>query len=93
MENTAKVSETPSFHRTSPGSQVRQAAQNLEAAFIAEMLKSAGLGQSRSEFGGGSGEDQFTSFLVRAQADSIAKAGGLGLSEMFIKSLMENGND
>lgn len=69
---------------------LHEAAQKLETAFLAEMLKSAGLGQSRSSFGGGSGEEQFSSFLVHAQAEAMTKAGGLGLSEMFLKSLMEN---
>lgn len=33
--------------------QLMQAAQDLEAGFIAEMLKSAGFGESRDSFGGG----------------------------------------
>ena len=32
---------------------LRAAAQKLEAAFLAEMLKSAGFGESRDSFGGG----------------------------------------
>ena len=66
-----------------------KAAQELEASFLAEMLKSAGLGQARSSFGGGAGEDQFASFLVQQQAQQMAKAGGIGLSEILFNAMME----
>lgn len=72
---------------------LRQAAQDLESTFLAEMLKSAGLGKSRESMGGGAGEDQFSSFLVRAQAEQMTKAGGIGLAEMFFNALKETRND
>ena len=72
---------------------IRHAAMQLEASFLTEMLKSAGLGKSVSSFGGGAGEDQFGTFLVRAQADEIARAGGIGLAETFFQALMEAEND
>jgi|28_taG_2_1085356.scaffolds.fasta_scaffold00060_9 Rod binding domain-containing protein len=72
---------------------LRKAAMDLEASFLAEMLKSAGLGESREGFGGGAGEDQFSSFLVRAQAEQIAKAGGIGLAESLYHALKEAQND
>lgn len=65
------------------------AAQKLEATFLAEMLKSAGLGQSSESFGGGAGEDQFASFLVQEQALQMVKAGGIGLSESIYETLKE----
>ncbi len=71
---------------------LREAAQKLEAAFLAEMLKSAGLGQSRQSFGGGAGEDQFASFLVQEQAMMMVRAGGIGLSESLFESLKEQEN-
>ena len=37
---------------------LRNAAMALEASFLTEMLRSAGLGKSRDTFGGGVGEDQ-----------------------------------
>ncbi len=69
---------------------LRKAAIDLEASFLAEMLKSAGLGESREGFGGGAGEDQFSSFLVRAQAEQIAKAGGIGLAESLYHAMKES---
>ena len=68
---------------------MRAAAEQLEATFLAEMLKSAGLGETGGDFSGGHGEDQFSSLMVRAQADQIARAGGLGLAEMFFNAMVE----
>nr|WP_245709769.1 rod-binding protein [Ruegeria halocynthiae] len=69
---------------------LKAASVELEAAFMAEMLKSAGLGQARSSFGGGAGEDQFASFLVQQQAQQMARAGGIGLSEILFNAMMES---
>ncbi|WP_420861720.1 rod-binding protein [Algirhabdus cladophorae] len=68
---------------------LKEKALALEANFLAEMLKSAGFGKARDAFGGGAGEDQFGSFLRQAQADELARSGGLGLAESIYKSLVE----
>lgn len=70
-----------------------KAAQKLETGFLAEMLKAAGLGKSRQGFGGGTGEEQFSSFLVQEQAKAIVNAGGVGLSEMIFTTLKDRHND
>ena len=73
---------------------MRDAAIKLEASFLTEMLKSAGLGKSREGLGGGgSGEEQFSSFLIRAQAEQITEAGGIGLAESLYNALKESQND
>jgi len=69
--------------------ELREAANKLEATFLAEMLKAAGLGKSRDSFGGGAGEDQFSSFLVQEQATAMVEAGGIGLAESIFNSLKE----
>ena len=68
-------------------SKMREAAENLEATFLSEMLKSAGLGASRSTFGGGIGEGQFSSFLREAQAKDLVKASGIGLAEALFEAM------
>ncbi|WP_254447316.1 rod-binding protein [Ruegeria sp. HKCCA5426] len=68
---------------------LKTAAVELEATFLAEMLKSAGLGKGRQSFGGGAGEDQFSTLLVQQQAHQLAKAGGVGLQDVLFQSLME----
>jgi len=68
------------------------AADKLEAGFLAEMLKSAGVGKSRESFGGGVGEDQFASFMVEEQARMMVAAGGIGLSEQLFEALKVRSN-
>lgn len=69
---------------------LKSAAVELEATFLAEMLKSAGLGQTRASFGGGAGEDQFGSMLVQYQARQMAQAGGIGLAEALFQAMTED---
>lgn len=65
---------------------LRQKAEELEAGFLAEMLSYTGLNDT-SDFAGGSGEDQFASFLGAEQAKAMVKAGGIGLAETIFKAL------
>lgn len=71
----------------------REAAVKLEASFLSEMLKAAGFGQPGGGFGGGVGEEQFVSFQRDAIALGMARAGGLGLAEMFFRSMTESRDD
>lgn len=64
-------------------------AQELEAAFLSEMLSHAGLGQTSESFGGGAGEAQFASFLRGEQARILAEKGGLGLAQSIFESLVK----
>lgn len=66
---------------------LRARAVELEAAFLAEMLGHAGLGGAEGPFSGGTGEDQFASFLRQEQAGAIARAGGIGLAESIFRAL------
>ena len=78
----------PSTH--DPHAQLREVAQDLEAAFLAEMLKHAGFGEPRDDdsFGGGIGEEQFSSMLRDHHASAISSRGGLGLAEQIFTSLV-----
>lgn len=69
--------------------QLRQAAEALEARFLAEMLASAGLGETPDAFGGGAGEDQFASLMREEQAKAMVKSGGIGLAESIFEALKE----
>lgn len=66
---------------------LRQAAQDLEASFLAEMLKPMGADSARTSFGGGAGEEQFSTFLQQEQARGMVRAGGIGLAESIFTSL------
>ncbi|MDJ1008285.1 MAG: rod-binding protein [Paracoccaceae bacterium] len=71
---------------------LREAAEKLEAAFLAEMLRASDFGETPSAFGGGPGEDQFTSFLRSATAEAMVEAGGVGLAEHFFNTLAGGAN-
>lgn len=73
---------------TEQHSALRAAAEELEAAFIAEMLKQAKFGEARGAFGGGPGEEQFASFLRSEHADAIVSRGGFGLAESIFNALV-----
>lgn len=62
-------------------------AQELEATFLAEMLRHAGLGETESPFSGGIGEEQFASFLRHEQAMAMARSGGIGLAETLFHAM------
>lgn len=68
------------------------AAKELEASFLSEMLKSAGIGKTPDSFGGGIGEDQFASFLRQEQARSMVDSGGIGLAQSLFEALKEQSN-
>lgn len=98
MDPTA-VSPATSIQQTPPRPpqaerpDLRAAAQQLEAAFLSEMLGAAGFGAARDAFGGGAGEEQFASILRRAQADGIVQAGGLGLAKSIYAALLERSDE
>lgn len=76
----------------SADSALRDAANRLEATFLSEMLKSAGLDAMEGAFGGGIGEDQFASYLRDAQANEMVKAGGIGLAESIYNAMRARAN-
>jgi Rod binding domain-containing protein len=69
--------------------EVRRAAEEFEAVFLSEMLApmfealdTDGLG------GGGTGEQIFRPMLVERYAESIARAGGVGIADSIVRELM-----
>lgn len=52
----------------------------LEQAFLEEMLKYAGPKPAQGAFGGGIGEDQFSSFLAQEYATILAESLDFGLA-------------
>lgn len=62
--------------------------QSLEATFLSEMLSKGGLGKRSDSFGGGIGEEQFSSFLNQQRANAMVEKGVIGLAESIYKSLI-----
>jgi Rod binding domain-containing protein len=90
--DTAPIRPPPSLPPAERGQLLAQA-QELEAAFLAEMLAHTGLGETSESFGGGAGEGQFASFLRQEQARAMVDGGGIGLAELIFNSLVEAGDD
>jgi Rod binding domain-containing protein len=69
-----------------------KAAQEFEAVFLRQLMKPL---EKAGETGKGSsvtsGSSVYGSMMVGAVADSAAAGGGIGLSEMILKSLMDAG--
>ncbi|MFQ5624012.1 MAG: flagellar biosynthesis protein FlgJ [Paracoccaceae bacterium] len=64
-----------------------QAAKEFEAVFLAQMLQAAGLGEGRSAFGGGAGEEAFSGLLAARQARIFVERGGIGLARRLYAEL------
>lgn len=73
-----QMADSPPVARES----LRQSALAFEAAFLAEMLKSAGVGRIP-----GQEDDPFASFLTEAHARAMAERGGLGLASRIEAAL------
>lgn len=87
MTEITAATAQPRIPAGSTDQALRNAAEEMEAQFLAEMLKSAGLGEARDSFGGGIGEEQFASFLRREQAEDMVRGGGIGLAESIFNAL------
>ncbi|OUD09753.1 hypothetical protein BVC71_07955 [Marivivens niveibacter] len=64
-------------------SPIRSAAEKIETAFLSQMLKHSGVGET------GNSGDQFLTFMHEAQARAIVKSGGIGLTESLFHALAE----
>jgi peptidoglycan hydrolase FlgJ len=71
-------------------SALMEQARALEASFLSEMLSYTGLGAAQEEFGGGIGEEQFSSFLRQEQANLMVARGGIGLAEQLFNAMTRN---
>lgn len=87
LPSAASAQTTAAPPPLASGRALRASAQNLEASFLAEMLKSAGFFKPIESMGGGEGEAQFTSFLADAQAKAMVARGGLGLTDSIEQAL------
>jgi len=72
-------------HCTPSRARLWKSAQQLESAFLSEMIGQIGLGGPDGSRGEGSG--QFDSFLHAAYADRLVQKGGIGLAQMIFTSL------
>lgn len=72
--------------------ELRQAAEDFEAAFISQMLKFSGLGEALTK-GGGEDVSAFTDFYIENYAEKIVEKGGFGLADKFYDKLAAKQGD
>ncbi len=70
--------------------ELRQAAQDFEAAYISQMLTFSGLDKALMA-GGGEEVSAFTSFYIENFAEQIAEKGGFGLAQDFYDRMIKLG--
>lgn len=69
---------------------IRQAAQEFEATFLAQMLQPMFQGLSTDgPFGGGQAEGVFRGFLIDEVARSMARGGGIGVAPVVGAELLK----
>jgi peptidoglycan hydrolase FlgJ len=69
--------------------EARRAAEEFEAVFLAEMLAPMFDGLNTDGLGGGGmGEQIFRPMLVERYAESITRAGGVGIADSIVRELM-----
>ncbi len=77
----------PAASQATAESPLRRQAEAFETVFLAEMLRSGGLGRMGTGLEGGLQESPFEVFWNEALAKALMAAGGLGLSERIEHAL------
>ncbi len=90
VNQDAARSVPPATRKPDPEDPLMVQAKALESAFLSEMLSHAGFGAVQQDFGGGIGEEQFSSFLRQEQAELMVAKGGIGLAEQLFHAMTRN---
>jgi Rod binding domain-containing protein len=70
--------------------QITKTSRDFEASFLSSMLTTMlqGVGAASGPFGGGPGEEMWTSFLADAMAKQMVRAGGIGVSKAVAREML-----
>ena len=68
--------------------QIRAAAEEFEAVFLAQMMEQMMGESTESSFGGGPGEAAFKGLLNEEYAKVMAKSGGIGLADALTREML-----
>ncbi|PIR31717.1 MAG: chemotaxis protein chel [Alphaproteobacteria bacterium CG11_big_fil_rev_8_21_14_0_20_44_7] len=85
----AQISQ-PTVLSNAKRAEIRAAAEDFEAMFMAEMLRPM-FSQTSEEpmFGGSHAEDIYRSMMVDEVGKQVAKSGGIGIADQVEKSLLK----
>ena len=82
--------EPPKLGAHASPDEIRAAAEDFEAVFLAEMLRPMFESlQTDGMFGGGSSERVYQSFMVQEYGKSMAKANSIGIADMVERELLK----
>ncbi len=88
-----RAAATPQTAEARADAAAHKAARAFEASFLAEMLKYTGLNAKPETFGGGAGEEAFSSLLTEEYARLLAERGGIGIAEQVFDLLKQRTRD
>ena len=67
----------------------REAAQEFEAVFLAQMVSHMFAGiKTDKNFGGGASEDIYRSMMAEEYGKTLAKAGGIGIADQVMREII-----
>ncbi len=80
---------SPAWAAARSDAEIRAVAESFEASFLSEMLQYTGLNTMPAGFGGGAGEEAFSSLLTEQYARLLSERGGVGLAERIFDILKQ----
>jgi Rod binding domain-containing protein len=79
----------PNTSQTADPVAARKTAQDFEAFFLSSMFQTMFEGvKTTGPFGGGHGEEMFRGMLMQEYGKSVAKTGGIGISDAVYKQIL-----
>jgi Rod binding domain-containing protein len=83
---------TPKVTQTADPALAAKTGHDFEAMFLSQMLQPMfeGVNKSNSYFGGGHGEEAFSSMLVDEYGKAMADHGGVGVAKMVAETILKS---
>jgi len=89
-KNAAQKLSTLGMQKDADLKQAKQAAEDFEAFFISQVTESMFQGiETDGMFGGGQAEKIYRSLLIDEYGKSVAKSGGVGVSDQIMDSILD----
>lgn len=91
--NIGNLAKSPDISSVKISSEIKKVSENFEEMvmgfFFKLMFKDVGVGKD-SSFGGGFGEEMYSSMLIDEYGKAVSQSGGLGIADMVQKQLLQN---